>query len=75
MYESNDNLAQMAGLNDIEDMLNRKVTIKNMEDFTIVGIVDQKSPSIYVNKNLMINIISNSVDEEKSETNIIDYTL
>lgn len=75
MYESNDNLAQMAGLNDIEDMLNRKVTIKNMEDFTIVGIVDQKSPSIYVNKNLMINIISNSVDEEQSETNIIDYTL
>ena len=62
-------------LDDIEDMLNRKVTIKNMEDFTIVGIVDQKSPSIYVNKNLMINIISNSVDEEKSETNIIDYTL
>lgn len=75
MYESNDNLAQMAGLNDIEDMLNRKVTIKNMEDFTIVGIVDQKSPSIYVDKSLMINIVANSISEGENESSIIDYTL
>lgn len=75
MYDNVEGLAQMAGLNKIEDMLNRKATITHVGDFTIVGIVDQKSPSIYVDKNLMINIISNSLDDDNNETNIIDYTL
>lgn len=73
---------QMIGIKEITDMLNRKVSINHMNDFTIVGIVDLKSPSIYVAKNLLINIIANSKNDDgmyygdsSGETSIIDYTL
>ena len=36
----------------------RKALITNMEDFTIVGIVDLESPSIYVDNSNFINILS-----------------
>jgi len=42
-----------------------------MNDFTIVGISDLMSPSIYVNKSLFINILYNS----KDEPDMIDYEL
>lgn len=41
-------------------MLNRTVSLDNMDEFTIVGISDLKSPSIYVNESMFINILSNS---------------
>ena len=75
MYSSVDSLSKMAGLHNIEDMLNRKIQMNNMSDFTIVGIVDKSSPSIYVDKNLMINIVANSISEGENESSIIDYTL
>lgn len=74
------NRAQMAGITSISLMVNRSVTINNMKKFTIVGITDKESPSIYVNNNLFINIIANSsnkgddVDIAPSE-GIVDYTL
>lgn len=58
------NLAKMAGVITIEDMLDRSIMLKNMNDFTIVGIVDKKSPSIYVDESQFINIISNSSNAE-----------
>ena len=75
MYSSVDSLSKMAGLHNIEDMLNRKIQMNNMSDFTIVGIVDKSSPSIYVDKSLMINILANSISEGENESSIIDYTL
>lgn len=75
--------AQMAGVTKIEDMLNRKVNINNMKDFTIVGITDRNSPSIYTDNSMFINIIANSDTsnsiygyyEEETTNSIIDYTL
>lgn len=78
----NDNeILTMIGIESYDKMLNRKLTIKNMGEFTIVGITDLKSPSIYANKNLFINIIDNSYgneDEymvEEVSNGILDYEL
>lgn len=58
MFQNNN--AKMSGIANVEDMLNRNVSINNMEDFKIVGISDLQSPSIYTYENMFINIISNS---------------
>ena len=83
MYKND--YAKMAGLITIEDMLNRTIFLNNMNDFTIVGISDNNSPSIYTNNTMFINIIANSNNnqnnglyiEEETTTNqkTIDYTL
>lgn len=76
MFSSN--YAKMAGITQISDMLDRKVTIENMQEFTIVGIVDKGSPSIYTDESLFINIIANtrSAEDNTNESNsLIDYTL
>ncbi len=75
------------GINSAEDLLNKVVNIDEMKDFTIVGIVDKLSPSIYVKKNLFINILNNmkqsdsllgfyfDEDNTDKEAVIQDYTL
>lgn len=78
--EKYNNMAKQAGVLSMKDYLNKPVTLKNMEEFTIVGISDNKTPSIYVNKDLMINIIDNKYTEESmygedSENGLIDYNL
>ncbi len=82
---SKDN-AKMSGITKVEDMIGRIISIKNMPDFKIVGIVSKGSPSIYVDSSLFINIIANtssdddiwyarSVDSDNSSTEIVDYNL
>ena len=70
MFKSN--VAKMSGVVLVSDMIGRTVTIPNMQEFTIVGIVDKGSPSIYTNSSLFVNIIANSTS---MENNLIDYTL
>ena len=89
VLEDND-VFQMAGMTKIEDFLNKTIKIKYMDDLTIVGISNQISPSIYVKKELMMNIIANSTQNGnnnyydmyygvETETNkdavLLDYTL
>ena len=63
IYKSNEEL-KMIGLYDIEKMIGTKVYLKNkILTYTIVGITDMQSPSVYVKENQMINIIDNSKDE------------
>ena len=80
------NNAKMSGITKVEDMIGRIISIKNMPDFKIVGIVSKGSPSIYVDSSLFINIIANtssdddiwyarSVDSDNSSTEIVDYNL
>lgn len=77
----NDNMAKMAGVVYIEDMLERVVNIPNMNDFRIVGIVDMGSPSIYVDDSMFVNIISNYSGDrdmytgDREDNSIIDYEL
>ncbi len=76
--------AKMSGVTKVEDMIGRVISIKNMPDFKIVGIVSKGSPSIYVDSSLFINIIANSYsdddvwyveDGENSSSEIVDYNL
>lgn len=53
--------AKMCGLIKPENVLNRELKIANMTPFTIVGIVDKGSPSIYVDESNFINIVANTV--------------
>lgn len=80
---SSDN-AKMSGVTKVEDMIGRVISIKNMPDFKIVGIVSKGSPSIYVDSSLFINIIANTSsdddiwyveDGENSSSEIVDYNL
>jgi ABC-type lipoprotein export system ATPase subunit/ABC-type antimicrobial peptide transport system permease subunit len=77
MFDNSINMAKMAGIVEIKDMIGKHVSVNNMDDFIIVGIVDLKSPSIYIDENLFINIIANSSENQYDSeyTNIIDYTL
>lgn len=67
---------QMVGINEISSMLDRIININNMNDFKIVGITDKKSPSIYLSKNLFIDVLYNSKNIDNPEaTQIINYEL
>ena len=56
-------MAQQAGIVAEEQLLNRDVTISNMDSFKIVGITDLQSPSIYAKDNHLMNIIANTKDD------------
>lgn len=86
----NDNMQEisMAGIIKVEDLLNRSVSINNMQDFTIVGITDLHSPSIYTSRNVFVNILANTnnnddiysgwareVDDGYSNSLYVDYQL
>ena len=87
-YSSADNTVLIdLGIKDTEDLLGKKLSIDNVEDFTIVGITDKKSPSIYMNKDNFINILHNTQNnnystnifsnnqEEQITEKIMDYSL
>ena len=52
------------GLTTPKSFINRKVTISNLGEFTIVGISNLNSPSIYVDNSMMLLILSNSKNKE-----------
>jgi len=60
-------MAKQVGIYDVSDMIDKTLKIPNMDDFKIVGIVDLKSPSIYVSNKHLINIISNTKEEGYSD--------
>ena len=82
MFDEPTCIAKMLGIKKVDDMLGREAIINNMNTFTIVGITNLDSPSIYVNKNLFVNILVNSSSDNDSmfyftseENNLIDYSL
>ena len=82
MFSYSDGINRMANVTTAEDILNRVAKITSMDDFTIVGITDLVSPSIYVNEDMFIDIIYNSKNisdgyEEENEgtTGLQDYNL
>lgn len=73
--------AKMSGINNIDQMLNRKASLVNMDNFTIVGVSDSQNPSIYVNENMFVNILYNyslrNSERESAGSNVsfVDYNL
>ncbi len=66
-----DEINKMIGLSKKEDFMNKKIIIDKMPDMTIVGLVDKNSPSIYVAKSKMIDLLFH-YDEESSNGIIFD---
>jgi len=78
---------KMLGFQKLEDFLDREIVISKMSNMKIVGMTSQKSPSIYVPEEKMINIIYHTKDntnendiyaptrEKESDNTYDDYTL
>ena len=61
VYDKSDNI-EMIGYYDISKMIDSKVSLASeILEYKIVGVVDLGSPSIYVSRDEMINIISNTL--------------
>ena len=88
-YGSYNSLPQK-GINSAEELLNREVSCGSIDKLTIVGIVDRKSPSIYANKNIFVNLLNESQDQPliwygaggymtdsstQGQTKVADYSL
>lgn len=68
--------AQMMGLRNNKDFLDREIIIESMDNMKIVGIVNTNNPSIYTKKSKFINIIYHSLgnnNSNKSSTDEIKY--
>lgn len=80
-------MAKHMGIKSEDELLNKKVSIDNMKDFTIVGFVNKQSPSIYANKTIFVNLLNNSKEsdndfglyiadtQEETEDIVFDYNL
>ena len=61
VYDNSDGI-EMIGYYDISKMIDSKVSLASgILEYKIVGVVDLGSPSIYVSRDEMINIISNTL--------------
>ena len=52
-----EDLTKMIGLTKNEDFIEKNIIINNMPNMKIVGLVDKNSPSIYVDRSKMINLV------------------
>ena len=62
-----EDLTKMIGLSKQEDFLEKNILISNMPNMKIVGLVDKESPSIYVDRSKMINLVYHNDDNEEDE--------
>ena len=53
-----------AGYKEPEELLGRHLTLKELPEFTIVGISDKESPCIYASKSLFINMLANNNSDD-----------
>lgn len=58
---------KMIGILKAEDMVGKKLTIEGLGEFTISGLVDKQTPSIYADTSMLINILQNAKQEESYE--------
>lgn len=63
-YQKDDPDIIQAGYKTPDELLGRHLTLKNMHEFTIVGITDKKSPCIYATPTLFINMLINNGSED-----------
>lgn len=69
--EDTENIAIEVGIKSAEDALNRIIKIDNMPSFTVVGITDKNSQSLYTYKENFINILDNARTIDMSLTNML----
>lgn len=74
MLNDSSRIGKHVGIKSENDLLNKEVSISNMKEFTIVGFVDEKSPSIYTDRKIFMNILNNKSDTEGPGTFYITDT-
>ena len=52
-------LGTFVGLDTMEEFIGRRLTVPNLDPYIITGITDTESPSLYVNKNQVMYILTN----------------
>ena len=57
-----EDLGKAIGLDSMEEFIGRRITVPNLDDYTIVGITDTESPSMYVDPGQAMYILSNASD-------------
>jgi hypothetical protein len=57
-----DNLGKSICLDSMEEFIGRRITVPNLEDYRIVGICDTDSPSLFVDPDQAMYIITNAKD-------------
>lgn len=56
-----------AGYKEPEELLGRHLTLKELPEFTIVGITEKTSPCIYASESMFINMLANNNDSDYYE--------
>ena len=73
-----------AGYGECEDFIDGEIKISNMDNLVIVGVTDMKSPCIYIDQSMFIDLLANtggSVDETgygeapEASVDVINYEL
>ena len=59
-----DGLGKAVGLDTMEEFIGRKLRVPNLPDYTIVGISDTESPSLFVDESQAMYILTNGNDVE-----------
>jgi len=57
-----------AGYGECEDFIDGEIKISNMDDLVIVGITDMRSPCIYIDQNMFIDLLANTGGSSIEET-------
>ena len=64
--ENNAEIIQ-AGYKTPEEMVGRHLTLNDLDEFTIVGFTDKKSPCIYASESMFINMLANNGSDDYYE--------
>ena len=72
MQEGYSDIAQ-AGYKTADELVGRHLTLKNLPEFTIVGITDKKSPCIYAAPSMFINMLANNGNEDDMYDDSSEY--
>lgn len=68
------NELKMCGVLEESQVLGRKASLKDMDDFVIVGITDLENPAIYMSSSMFVNAIANT-NEVREDSGLLAFAM
>lgn len=65
--------AKMAGITTVQSMIGREIKLRGLLTYTIVGLTDLKSPSIYMSKENFTNVLS--LSDYDTDLKLLSYDI
>ena len=65
--------AKMAGITTVQSMIGREIKLQDLLTYTIVGLTDLKSPSIYMSKDNFTNVLS--LSDYDTDLKLLSYDI